>query len=53
MMVCGYTVYPPIATLFIHTGWLMDEPKNKYIKRENAGDQYVGIYESSFDQLVK
>ena len=38
----GCTVSPPICALCIRTGWIMGGPKDKYIFRESAGDQYVG-----------
>ena len=53
MVACGCTVSPPISSLCIRAGWIMGGVKDKYIKRENAGDQYVGRCASNLDQLVK
>ena len=53
MVACGCTVSPPISSLCIHAGWVMGGVKDTYIKRENAGDQYVGRCASNLDQLGK
>ena len=41
MIAAGYTISPPIASLCIRAGWVMGGVKDKYIFRENGGDQYV------------
>lgn len=49
----GSTVSPPIASLCIRAGWAMGGVKERYIKNEKAGDQYVGRCASGLDQLTK
>ena len=39
---CGITSCPPIASICILANWKMPGVINQYIKKEVAGDQYVG-----------
>ena len=38
----GRTVSPPIVSLCLRAGWLLGGVKDKFLFRENAGDQHVG-----------
>lgn len=53
MVAAGCTVSPPIVSLCIRAGWVLGGVKDKYLFRENAGDQYVGRCASCLDQLTK
>ena len=53
MVAAGCTVSPPIVSICIRAGWAMGGVKDKYLKQENAGDQYVGRCASCLDQLEK
>ena len=53
MIAAGCTISPPIASLCIRAGWVMGGVKDKYIFRENGGDQYVGRCASCLDMLSK
>lgn len=53
MIADGCTISPPIASLCIRAGWVMGGVKDKYIFRENGGDQYVGRCASCLDMLSK
>ena len=43
----------PIVSTRVRTGWKMGGVKDKYFKRENAGDQYVGRCASYLNQIEK
>ena len=49
----GCTVSPPIVALCLRVGWALGGVKDKYLFRENAGDQVVGRYASLHNPLVK
>ena len=51
MVSAGCTVYPPISVIFIWAGCILGGVKNKYLYRENTGDQYFGCCFSYLDQL--
>ena len=53
MVAAGCTVSPPIVSICIREGWVMGGFKDRYLKRESAGDQYVGRCASCLDQLDK
>ncbi|KAL7524807.1 hypothetical protein ACHAXR_003117, partial [Thalassiosira sp. AJA248-18] len=53
MVAAGCTVSPPIVSLCIRAGWTLGGVKDKYLFRENAGDQYVGRCASCLDQNTK
>lgn len=53
MVVVGCTVSSPIISIYVRVGWSMGGVKDKYLKRENTGDQYIWRYESCLDQLDK
>ena len=53
MVAAGCTVSPPIVSLCIRAGWVLGGVKDKYLFRENAGDQYVGRCASCLDQTKK
>lgn len=53
MVAAGCTVSPPIVSLCIRAGWVLGGVKDKYLFRENAGDQYVGRCASCLDQTTK
>ena len=53
MVSAGCTVSPPIVSICVRAGWSMGGVKDKYLKRENASDQYVGRCASCLDQLDK
>ena len=41
MVAAGCTVSPPIVSICVRAGWVMGGVKDRYLKRESAGDQYV------------
>ncbi|GFH55956.1 hypothetical protein CTEN210_12433 [Chaetoceros tenuissimus] len=53
MIAAGCTVSPPIVALCVRAGWALGGVKDKYLFRENAGDQYVGRCASGLNQLDK
>jgi len=53
LIASGCTVCPPLLSLCICAGWIMEGMKEKYIFCEKAGDQYVGRCASLLDQLSK
>ena len=53
MLAVGCAVSPPIVPLCIWVGWVLGGVKDKYLFSEKSGDQYVGRYASSLDQLKK
>ena len=53
MVYFGCTVSPPIVSVSIGDGWVIGEVKEKYLKYEAAGDQYVGRCTSGFDHMSK
>ena len=53
MVYADFTVYPPIASLFIRAGWFMGGVKYKYLKRESSGDQYAGRHVSGLNHIEK
>ena len=42
MVAAGSTASPPIISICLRAGWVMGGVKDKYLKYERAGDQYVG-----------
>ena len=46
-----FTVSPPIVSICVIAGWVRGVVKDWYLKRESAGDQYVGRCASGLDQL--
>lgn len=53
MVAAGCTVSPPIVSICIRCGWVMGGVKDRYLKYEAAGDQYVGRCACGLDQLSK
>ena len=53
MVAAGCTVSPPIVSICVRAGWVMGGVKDRYLKRESAGDQYVGRCATGLDQLSK
>ena len=53
MVAAGCTVSPPIVSICVRAGWVMGGVKDRYLKRESAGDQYVGRCAACLDQLNK
>ena len=53
MVAAGCTVSPPIVSICVRAGWVMGGVKDRYLKRESAGDQYVGRCAAGLDQLCK
>jgi len=49
----GCTVGPPVASICIRAGWSMGGVRDKYMKYEAAGDQFVGRCASCLDLLSK
>lgn len=49
----GSTVSPPIVAICIRAGWVLGGVKDRYLFRENAGDQYVGRCATGLDQSSK
>ena len=49
----GCTISPPIISICIRCGWVMGGVKDKYLKYEATGDQYVGMCASGLNQLIK
>ena len=50
---CGVMHSPPIASICICANWKMPGVMNRYIRYENAGDQYVGRFVSGHSRLKK
>ena len=53
MVAARCTVSPPIVSICVKAGWKMGGIKDKFLKRENADNQYVGHCTSCLDQLDK
>ena len=53
MIATGCTVSPPIASLYIRAGWVMEGVIDKCILRENERDQYDKRCESCLNMLTK
>ena len=53
VVAAGCTVSPPIVSICVQAGWVMGGVKDRYLKRESAGDQYVGRCAAGLDQLSK
>ena len=53
MVASGCTVSPPIVSLCIRAGWTMGGVKDRYLKYEAAGNQYVGRCACGLNQLSK
>ena len=53
IVVSGCTVSSPIVIICIRACWTMGGVKDWYLKRESAGDQYVGRCAAGMDQLSK
>ena len=53
MVASGCAVSPPIVSICIRSGWVLDGVKYKYLKREYAGDQYVVRCASGLGQLER
>ena len=53
LVAAGCTVSPPIVSICVRAGWVMGGRgvKDRYLKRESAGDQYVGQCAAGLDQL--
>ena len=51
MVAAGCTVSPPIVSMSIRAGWVMGGVKDKYLKRESAGYQYIGRGASVLDHI--
>ena len=53
MVAAGFTMSPPIVLVCIRAGWVVGGVKEKYLRRESTGDQYVGRCASGLEQLEK
>ena len=53
MVADGCTVSPPIVSICVRSGWVMGGVKDRYLKHESAGNQYVGCCTAGLDQLSK
>ena len=53
MIASACTVSPPITPICTRAGWKLGGPKDKYIFRENVGDQYVDHAANSLNHLSK
>lgn len=49
----GITSCPPIASICLRANWSMPGVMNRYIKYENAGDQFVGKCVSGRTRMLK
>jgi len=47
----GCTMSPPIVSVCIRCGWVMGGVKDRYLKYESAGDQFVGRCAACLDLL--
>ena len=51
---CDWLQAPlPIVSICLRLGWKMGGVKDKYLKRENEGNQYVGRCASCLNHLEK
>ena len=53
MITGGCTVCPPIISICLRVGWSYGTVKERYLKYEAAGDQYVGRCASGANQMSK
>jgi hypothetical protein len=53
MVAAGCTCSPPIVSICVRAGWSMGGVKDRYLKHEKAGDQYVGRCATCSDQNSK
>ena len=53
MVAAGCTVSPTIVSIYIISGWVMGGVKEKYLKCESDGDQYVGGCASGPNHIEK
>jgi hypothetical protein len=53
MVAAGCTCSPPIVSICVRAGWAMGGVKDRYLKNEKAGDQYVGRCATGADQNNK
>lgn len=53
MVAAGCTCSPPIVSICVRAGWSMGGVKDRYLKHEKAGDQYVGRCATCADQNSK
>ena len=53
MVAAGCTVSPPIVSICIRAGWVMGGVKDRYLKRDSVGKQYIGCCVAGMDQLNK
>ena len=53
MVAAGCTASPPIVSICLRAGWVMGGVKDRYLKHERAGDQYVGRCANCSDQNKK
>jgi hypothetical protein len=53
MVASGCTASPSIVSICLRAGWVMGGVKDRYLKYERAGDQYVGRCASCLDQTSK
>ena len=42
MVSAGCNVSPPIVSICVRAGWVMGGVKDRYLRRESAGNQYIG-----------
>ena len=53
MVAARCTVSPPIVSICVRARWVMGGVKDRYLKREPAGNQYVGRCAAGLDQFSK
>ena len=53
IVAAGCTVSPPIVSICIRAGWVMGGVKDRYLKRELAGNQYACRCAAGMYQLSK
>ena len=49
----GYTFSPPMASIFLRSGWIMGTIIDRFIHYEKAGDQFVGLSVTGIYSLNK
>lgn len=52
MVASGSTVGPPLMSVILRAGWVLNGVLMRYLKYESAGDEYVGRVASGLDLLT-
>ena len=53
LVASGCTISPSMASIYTRAGWTLGGTRDKYIKYESAGDQFLGRTVCGLNSLVK